>query len=345
MCMAHVCLGTIDIGGGIHTYAHARIHNESVAFIVFLYQQVTFRKGISSPSTNNNAEKSDVDDGLHDRFSPSPLSALPFPLGATIIEASVAAAAAAAAEAEAEDGPNIFGQSRIAPSLPFYRRAADGAVSLVGWRGGQGADAEQGGWAGGQAFEWEWTDPSAFSAASGPGEEDGDGPLPGVFAGWGVAPEERLRALGVGGLDGAFRDIFRRVFASRLAPSDLVAEMGLKHVRGVLLYGKWGGFGVYIGYDLYKRIYIYIDKEMGHRHPHTDLHMPHMTGPPGCGKTLLARQIGSLLGTREPKVVNGPEVLGSLVGESEANIRKFSWGVCGGGGTNYVHFSNHDDTC
>lgn len=200
---------------------------------------MTFRKGISSPSTTSNAGKSDVDDGLYDRFSPTALSALPFPLGVTTIEASVAAAAASAAaapaEAEAEDGPNIFGQSRIAPSLPFYRRAADGAVSLVGWRG-RGADAEKEGWAGGQAFEWEWTDPSASSAAS--GEEDGDNPFPGVFAGWGVAPEERLRALGVGGLDGAFRDIFRRVFASRLAPSDLVAEMGLKHVRGVLLYGK-----------------------------------------------------------------------------------------------------------
>lgn len=45
-------------------------------------------------------------------------------------------------------------------------------------------------------------------------------------------------------------------------------------------------------------------------------------GPPGCGKTLLARQIGKMLNAREPKVVNGPEILNKYVGESEANIRK-----------------------
>lgn len=45
-------------------------------------------------------------------------------------------------------------------------------------------------------------------------------------------------------------------------------------------------------------------------------------GPPGTGKTLIARQIGKMLLAREPKVVNGPEVLNKYVGESEANIRK-----------------------
>lgn len=45
-------------------------------------------------------------------------------------------------------------------------------------------------------------------------------------------------------------------------------------------------------------------------------------GPPGTGKTLIARQIGKMLLSREPKVVNGPEVLNKYVGESEANIRK-----------------------
>ncbi|EPQ19997.1 Vesicle-fusing ATPase [Myotis brandtii] len=45
-------------------------------------------------------------------------------------------------------------------------------------------------------------------------------------------------------------------------------------------------------------------------------------GPTGCGKTLLARQIGKMLNAREPKVVNGPEILGKDVRESEANIRK-----------------------
>lgn len=45
-------------------------------------------------------------------------------------------------------------------------------------------------------------------------------------------------------------------------------------------------------------------------------------GPPGCGKTLLARQIGKLLNCRDIKVVNGPELLNMYVGESEANARK-----------------------
>jgi vesicle-fusing ATPase len=45
-------------------------------------------------------------------------------------------------------------------------------------------------------------------------------------------------------------------------------------------------------------------------------------GPPGTGKTLIARQIGSMLNAREPKVVNGPEILNKYVGASEENIRK-----------------------
>ncbi|PLN83586.1 putative vesicular fusion ATPase [Aspergillus taichungensis] len=45
-------------------------------------------------------------------------------------------------------------------------------------------------------------------------------------------------------------------------------------------------------------------------------------GPPGTGKTLIARQIGQMLNAREPKVINGPEVLNKYVGASEENIRK-----------------------
>jgi vesicle-fusing ATPase len=45
-------------------------------------------------------------------------------------------------------------------------------------------------------------------------------------------------------------------------------------------------------------------------------------GPPGTGKTLLARQIGKALNAREPKIINGPEVLNKYVGQSEENIRK-----------------------
>ena len=44
-------------------------------------------------------------------------------------------------------------------------------------------------------------------------------------------------------------------------------------------------------------------------------------GPPGCGKTLLAREITAALGAREPKIVNGPEMMSKYVGDSEQYIR------------------------
>jgi vesicle-fusing ATPase len=87
--------------------------------------------------------------------------------------------------------------------------------------------------------------------------------------------------MGIGGLDKEFSTIFRRAFASRILPPGLVDQMGINHVRGILLYG-----------------------------------------PPGTGKTLIARQIGKMLNAREPKVINGPEVLNKYVGQSEENIRK-----------------------
>jgi SpoVK/Ycf46/Vps4 family AAA+-type ATPase len=40
-----------------------------------------------------------------------------------------------------------------------------------------------------------------------------------------------------------------------------------------------------------------------------------------AGKTLIARQIGKMLNGKEPKIVNGPEVLNKYVGASEENVR------------------------
>ena len=45
-------------------------------------------------------------------------------------------------------------------------------------------------------------------------------------------------------------------------------------------------------------------------------------GPPGCGKTLVARELAKSLKAAETQVVNGPEILSKFVGESEENIRK-----------------------
>ena len=44
-------------------------------------------------------------------------------------------------------------------------------------------------------------------------------------------------------------------------------------------------------------------------------------GPPGCGKTLIAREIARILRSRPPKIVSGPEILDKWVGEAERNVR------------------------
>ena len=87
--------------------------------------------------------------------------------------------------------------------------------------------------------------------------------------------------LGIGGLDAEFNRIFRRAFASRIWPAHIIQQMGINHVRGMLLFG-----------------------------------------PPGCGKTLIARQIGKILNARTPKIVNGPEILNKFVGGSEEKVRE-----------------------
>jgi len=46
-----------------------------------------------------------------------------------------------------------------------------------------------------------------------------------------------------------------------------------------------------------------------------------LSGPPGCGKTLLARELSVMLGAREPQIVNGPEILDKFIGEAEKNVR------------------------
>jgi vesicle-fusing ATPase len=96
-----------------------------------------------------------------------------------------------------------------------------------------------------------------------------------------LQPNFNFQDLDIGGLDGEFEIIFRRAFTSRLFPPQMIRERGIKHVKGILLFG-----------------------------------------PPGTGKTLMARQIGKMLNTVEPKIVNGPEVLDKFVGGSEAKVRE-----------------------
>lgn len=94
-------------------------------------------------------------------------------------------------------------------------------------------------------------------------------------------PDFNFEDLGIGGLGKEFGDIFRRAFAARVFPPHVVRDLGIKHIKGMLLYG-----------------------------------------PPGCGKTLIARKLAKFLKAAEPKIVNGPEILNKYVGASEENVRK-----------------------
>ncbi|GMN50792.1 hypothetical protein TIFTF001_019957 [Ficus carica] len=83
-----------------------------------------------------------------------------------------------------------------------------------------------------------------------------------------------------------------------------------------------GGLSAEFG-DIFRRAFAsrvfppHVTNKLGIKHVKGML----LYGPPGTGKTLMARQIGKLLNGREPKIVNGPEVLSKFVGETEKNVR------------------------
>merc|ERR1719356_404917 len=53
-------------------------------------------------------------------------------------------------------------------------------------------------------------------------------------------PDFSFEELGIGGLSKEFGNIFRRAFASRVFPPHVVRDLGINHVRGMLLYGPPG---------------------------------------------------------------------------------------------------------
>ena len=88
--------------------------------------------------------------------------------------------------------------------------------------------------------------------------------------------------LGIGGLDDVLDQIKRRIWVPLAAPPQLLQDLGIQPVRGLLLYGA-----------------------------------------PGCGKTLLARKLGSILSPMRPiTLISGPEIMDKYVGSSEANLRE-----------------------
>ena len=92
---------------------------------------------------------------------------------------------------------------------------------------------------------------------------------------------EDFLEMGVGGLGPELNTLFRRAFASRAVEPRVVRQMGVSHVKGVLLYGPPG-----TGKTLVAR--------------------------------RIGEMLGS---ERPPKIVNGPELLQRYVGQSEENIR------------------------
>lgn len=58
--------------------------------------------------------------------------------------------------------------------------------------------------------------------------------------GGGIAINIDAESMGIGGLDSQFGIIFRRAFSSRLFPPDIVKQLGIKHVKGMLLFGPPG---------------------------------------------------------------------------------------------------------
>lgn len=55
-----------------------------------------------------------------------------------------------------------------------------------------------------------------------------------------INPDWDFGKMGIGGLDKEFNAIFRRAFASRVFPPEIIEQLGCKHVKGILLYGPPG---------------------------------------------------------------------------------------------------------
>lgn len=89
-----------------------------------------------------------------------------------------------------------------------------------------------------------------------------------------------FESINVGGLSNQFKQLVENIFLTRIIPKKVYDKLGIKHIKGAILYG-----------------------------------------PPGCGKTRIARELGRIIGCKNITVINGPEILSKWVGESEKNLR------------------------
>lgn len=116
-----------------------------------------------------------------------------------------------------------------------------------------------------------------------------------------------MDGLKIGGLKDQFITILRRVFMSRMAPTKIVKEMGVKHVKGLLLFGppgtgKFSKCKCFLFFVLFfSYFYLFL-----------------------IGKTAIARQLHEMLDLPKDKfkIINGPELLSSYIGETEKKVRQ-----------------------
>ncbi|KAF3625801.1 Vesicle-fusing ATPase [Capsicum annuum] len=126
--------------------------------------------------------------------------------------------------------------------------------------------------------------------------------------------EFNLQSLGIGGLGAEFSDIFRRAFASRVFPPHVTSKLGIKHVKGMLLFGPPGTGKTLMARQIGKMLNGKETKtkwhcDCGDRHQHiyrrtmllaeqvkvirgSPLITCLVEGPSGSGKTAMAATVG-----------------------------------------------------